>query len=369
LKLINLLPLLGLAAAACFAPADALHAAGELKLSPAQIAALGVETVPLSAPRLGELQGLPARVVVPNHQLRVLSAPLAGLVEQVAVATEQPVRKGQFLLRLHSSSLAEVQRTFLQAATQLELATTRRDRDEKLFADGIIAESRVEAARTHRAESAADYAERTQALRLAGMSDAAIGELRAGRRVDAALELSSPIEGIVLEQLAVAGQRVDASAPLLKIGRLDPLWLEIEIPAARLAGVRAGAAVRVPAADAEAKVLTIGRSINRANQTVTVRAVTTRGAERLRPGQSLEVTLAELAVGGEWNIPTGGISRTAGTATVFVKTPAGFRAQQVRIVSEGAEQTVVAGALKSSDRIAVKGIAALKAALAGIGGP
>jgi RND family efflux transporter MFP subunit len=356
-----------LAGAACLAaPANAAEA---LKLSEAQIGSLGIETAAPVAASTGQLQGLPAQVVVPNDQLRVVSAPLPGLVEQIGVATQQVVRRGQPLLRLLSPGLADIQHTFLQAATQLELARTQLDRDEQLFAEGIIAESRLQATRARWIEVSADYAERMQALRLAGMSDSSIGELRRGRRVGSSVELLAPIEGVVLEQLAVVGQRVEASAPLLRIGRLDPLWLELQMPAARLADVREGATVRVPAANAEARVIAIGRNINAANQTVTVRALTTRGADRLLPGQQVEATLAAPAPGGQWSVPTASVVRLGDAAQVFVRTRDGFRLQPVSVVSEGTERTIVAGPLQPAEQVAFKGIAALKAAFTGTGAP
>lgn len=343
-------------------------AAELVRVSPAQIAALGIVTAPVLAARSGELAGLPAQVVVPNDQQRIVSAPLAGLVEQLLVATQQTVKRGQFLGRLQSSGLADIQHTYLQAVTQLELARSQLDRDQRLFDEGIIAESRLQAARARWVEMSADYAERTQALRLAGLGDAAMKALREGRRVGSAVDLAAPIDGVVLEQMVVVGQRVDAATPLLKIARLDPLWLEIQMPVAKLGGVREGVVVSVPEADAQARVVLVGRNINAANQTVTVRAVTTRGAQRLRPGQSLEVALAAGTGAGEWQVPAAALARSAGTATVYVQTEGGFRAQGVRVVSEAGEVAIVAGPLKPADRVVVKGVASLKGAAGGIGG-
>jgi RND family efflux transporter MFP subunit len=199
------------------------------------------------------------------------------------------------------------------------------------------------------------------------MSDQAIAELRAGRRVGTSIDLVAPIDGVVLEQLAVVGQRVEAATAMLRVGRLDPLWLELQIPVAKLAAVRDGATVRVAAADAQARVIAIGRNINAANQTVPVRAVTTRGAERLLPGQSVEASLAAAAAGGQWSVPNAALVRSGAAASVFVQSPAGFRRQDVKVVSEGAERSLVAGDLRPGERIAVRGVAALKAAAAGIG--
>lgn len=341
--------------------------ADELKIDAAQIEALGIETAALEARHAGSIQGLPAHVVVPNHQTQVVSAPLPALVERVLVSTEQRVHKGELLARLQSPGLAELQHTFLQASTQLGLARASLERDEKLFAEGIIAESRLLAARSRYTEVSADLAERTQALRVAGMTDAAIRRLRAGQRVGTAIDLRAPFDGVVLEQMAVAGQRLEAAAPVLKIARLDPLWLEIQLPMARLREVRVDAAVSVPAQRASGKVIAIGRSVSRANQTVMVRAQIATGANRLRPGQFVEASVAVAGAGAQWEVPSAALARAKGRTLVFVRSAAGFRAQPVRVINETESQAIVAGDLEPGDRVAVRGVAALKAVLLGVG--
>jgi len=260
-----------------------------------------------------------------------------------------------------------VQHTYLQAVTQFDLARANLERDEKLLSAGVIAESRMLATRSHFNEVSADLAERTQALRVVGMSQASLEKLRDGRSVGTTIELFAPIDGVVTEQLAVVGQRVEAAAPLLKVASLEPLWLEVQVPVARLPGVAVGAAVSVAAAEALGKVIAIGRSVAPGTQTVMVRAEVTRGAARLRPGQFVEAGIAAPQAGGQWNLPNSALARHAGRVLVFVQTAAGFRAHAVRVVSEGAERSLVEAGLLEGERVAVKGTASLKAALIGIG--
>ncbi|MEN6584737.1 MAG: efflux RND transporter periplasmic adaptor subunit, partial [Sulfuricella sp.] len=218
-------------------------AANDIPMTGKQSQALGIETVPLAAPSSAAGNGQPAQVVIPNQQVRIVSAPLAGMVESMAVAVNQPVKKGQTLARLQSPMLAELQRDFLQTALQSQLAQSTLSRDEKLFKDGIVAESRYLAARNNAATQAAAAGEKRQALRLAGMSNAAMSKLQAGHAIDSALEVATPIDGVVLEQMVAPGQRVDAAAPLFKVARLSPLWLEIQVPLAQAGGLQAGASV------------------------------------------------------------------------------------------------------------------------------
>lgn len=343
-------------------------AAETIRISAAQAKAAGVETAAVAMRAGSGSQGMPAQVVIPAPQLRVVSAPLAGLVEAVLVATNQNVRRGQVVARLASPGLADVQHTYLQASAQHQLAASAATRDEKLFEEGIIAQSRLEAARSRQQEVAADLAERTQALRAAGMSADAIARLRAGRAVGSGIDLVAPLDGVVLEQMALPGQRLEAAAPILKIARLAPLWLEIQVPVDRIAGVAIDSPVRLPALDVSGRVIAIGRAVSGSTQTLAVRAEVRKGVERLRAGQLVEAVLDGVPGQGVWNVPVAAIARSNGRAQVYVETPGGFIAQAVQVIEETGGNALVAAPFKGGERVATKGVATLKAIEAGIGG-
>ncbi|MEN9316705.1 MAG: hypothetical protein RIS35_3098, partial [Pseudomonadota bacterium] len=309
-------------------------------MSDAQQRAVGIETAAVHPARTGPLQALPAQVVVPNHQVRIVSVPLAALVDQVLVALEQPVRKGQLLARLQSPALADAQHTYLQAVSRHELERANLERAEALFKAGVTPERQLLATRAEYNEVSIDLAERTQALRLAGMSDAALERLRGGRSVGTTIELVSPIDGVLIEQLAVVGQRLEASSALFRVARLEPLWLEIQVPVARLAAVAPGAVVRIETAGAQGRVIAVGRNVSPTTQTALVRAEVTKGSERLRPGQFVEAALVSSDTGGHWEVPNGAIARMGARALVFVRSASGFRAVTVQVVGEGAARSV-----------------------------
>jgi hypothetical protein len=181
--------------------------------------------------------------------------------------------------------------------------------------------------------------------------------------------LVAPIGGTVLEQNALPGQRVETYAPLFRIGKLSPLWLEIQVPASLAADLKPGLDVTVKDSQAKGKIINVGRQLG-GGQTLTLRARIDKGAESLRPGQSVEAVVATQAATTSsatkealWRVPTGAVVRLP-EPHVFAETAkGGFVALPVRVVSEGSGNTLVGGDLKEGYRIAVKGVAALKAAL------
>ncbi|BAN35727.1 efflux transporter, RND family, MFP subunit [Sulfuricella denitrificans skB26] len=349
-----------------FIVATPLQAGDEIKLSPAQAKAMGVATAPLASTVTTGGKGLPARVVIPNHQLHIVSAPLAGMVETILVSPNQVVKKGQVLARLQSPGLVEIQRGFLQAATQEQLARESLSRDEKLFKEGIVAESRYLAAKGRHVEAVAALSERRQALALAGLSSAALQRLEKSHAMFSTIEITAPVNGVALELMAVPGQRIEAAMPLAKLAQIVPLWLDIQAPLAQVAGLKAGGAVSVPAYQASGKVAQIGRGVEEGSQTVTVRAEIRQGAENLRPGQFVEAVLAVDSDDKHWHVPNSALVRQREQAYVFVQTTTGFLAKSVKLGGETAGNSVVIAEFKGDERIAVSGTVSLKAMWQGL---
>lgn len=341
----------------------------DIALSAKQAQALGITTAALPNKQSGEISGLPAQVVIPGNQMFVISTPLPAMLEQTLVGVGDSVRKGQPIARLQSPALAEAQRGLLQASVQSQLSKENLSRDESLWKDGIISESRYRATKGLALEAQAALSERKQMLRLSGMTDAAIAQLQSGNNLSSLLTVTAPIDGVVLEKSASAGQRLDAAVPIFKIAKIDPLALEIQAPLAYTRDLKIGATVTVPAYDASGRLTAIGRSLTGTNQTILLRAMIQQGTENLRPGQFVEASISTSANNGaQWNIPNSAIARIAGKTVVFVETPQGFRAQTINVLNEGAQNSVIGGALKGDEKIAVRGVSALKSSVMGIGG-
>lgn len=347
-------------------PARAANPADFIALAPAQAKALGVETRPLAAADTGSAAGLPAKVVVPVEQMRVVAAPLAGLLTQVGAVAGQTVKKGQMLARLASPGLLQVQRDYLQARQQADLAQRSLARDEQLFKEGIIAEARLQASRASQAQAAVAARELQAELRIAGAT-------AGGGSLTPEVAVSAPLDGVVLEASAAVGSRVEAATALFTVAQLNPLWLEIQAPAALAGNLKEGAAVRIAGSEASGKLINVGRQISPGSQTVTLRARMDAGLDSLHPGQMVEATVAAAPQAGAtagksatYRIPQAAVVRQAGQAWVFVQTAGarpGFQATPVTVAGNAGADVLVSGsALAANAAVAVKGVSALKSA-------
>ncbi len=337
-------------------------AAQRIAISPEQARALGIRTTEVEPVHRAWGTAWPAKVVVPNAQLLVVTAPQEGLLTRLEVAEGEPVRKGQRLAVIQSPRLVEEQRLYLEALTRLGLARAELNRDRQLKAEGIIPERRFLETRARYTQARTEVEQRRQALMLAGMDEGAVRELEKAHKLSATLEVRSPMDGVVLEQLATPGQRVEIASPLYRIGRLDPLWLEIQVPYERLESVRTGMAVKVEKPQVEGRIVTVGSMIQGENQSVLVRAEVPNPERRLRPGQFVQVRLARVEEGRVWRVPRRALLRAEGKTWVLVERPGGFDPVPVAVTTEEPDALVVEGDLKAGDRVATTGTAALKAA-------
>lgn len=343
-------------------PYDGARAADTnfVALTAAQSQALGIGTRKAGSNGNPAAAGLPASVSIPNSQVRVIAAPLAGVVESLETAPGLTVKKGQVLARIASPQALELQRDRIQADAQASLARQSLNRDEQLFREGLIAESRLQASRANATQAAAQAAERRQELSLAQHSG---GQT---------LSLVAPIAGSVLEQQVSVGQRVEQSAPLYRIARLDPLSVEIQAPLAVAARARIGTPLRIPAAGASGELVAVGRAVDAVSQSVLLRGLITRGAQNLRPGQATAVDLdlpADAGAAGV-QVPAAAVLRHQDKQWVFIAASdgkaTGYRAVPITISGRVGDAALVSG-LPADAAVVTTGVAALKANWLGIG--
>ncbi|EIC21778.1 efflux RND transporter periplasmic adaptor subunit [Thiorhodovibrio frisius] len=345
--------------AALLSGAAAALAADIIPIDATQRRAFGIQLTAPEGTDETRSRRYPARVTVPNPQLRVVSAPQDGILVALLVAEGERVVAGQALAELRSPGLVDLQSAFLEASTRLELASSELERDQRLARDGLIAERRLFETRARQRELTTTVEQQRQRLAIAGLSDTDIATLRDSRQLGSTLPIRAPLAGVVLEQMVATGESVAAATPLYRIAELDPLWLEVHVPVDDLAGLTIGGRAWLPELERPGTIITIGRMVHERDQGVLVRVEVTDSSGRLRPGQFIEVQLT--AAGTGWQVPVSALVRQGDRAYLFVARPEGFAAVPVTVLSEQDGRAMIAAELTPEDRIATRGTVALKA--------
>ncbi len=338
--------------------------------TPAQAEAAGVRTLTLAAAPVQPGAGLvlQGQVELPPQATELLSAPLAGVVQQVLVAPGERVKAGQAVARLLSPELLAWQRELAQAQSQARLAASRLARDAQLHAEGIIPAQRLQDSRAQDEQAQLAVQERRQALQSLGL---------AGGGLQPQVLLRATAPATVLEVSAVPGQRLDAGMPVARLARSGRLAIVLQATPGQARSLRVGDALALEGCRAPARLAAIVPQVLGANQAVQVRADFTAAEDCLRLQQFVQATVlpapegANAAPAGP-SVPVQAVVRQDGKAYVFVRSPQGFVPTSVALdgAAQGAGpqamQPVRAG-LKAGDEVAVGGIAALKGAWLGLG--
>jgi len=336
-----------------------------VKINEDQMRVAGVETQPIEPESgMGELV-VPGVVAVPPQQLRIVAAPAAGLVETLLVAIDEDVKQGAPIATLKSPELIEAQRAFLHAVSDANLATEKLRRDEQLFKEHIIAERRLIVTRAEAVQARSALDERRQILSLDGMTNQEIDALQRDRKLASSLVVRAPIAGTILQRHGTTGERVQASAPLVTIARLDPIWVNLQVPLGRAAGLDNVDRVHLPLAGLDGRLIRIGRTVDAATQSVTAVAEFRPGHSLLRPGQAVQAIMRVTGHGAsQWRVSSDALVNFKNHNWVFVRSREGFVATPVTLLSETPQFASVQGQLKTGQRVATRGLLTLLAELA-----
>lgn len=336
-----------------------------ISLDVEQRAHLDVRTLPPEpVPNLPLLQA-PGRVVVPPAREFAVTAVQAGVITRVNVPLGVFVRQGQVLAEVDSIALVDLQRAVVDAHAVASVAEARYKRDDTLLKEGVISQSRMQETRSDFERAQATLRAAEQTLVASGIAQADIQRLKSGNQINGLYRVVSPIDGWVLERLAIVGQRVDALAPLFRIGRLDQLWLELDMPQERLKELQIGDRLTVENPKASARIIEISQSVDPQSQSALVRALVEEGATELRVGMHVNVQVMHRSSDRIFKLPVSALFYHEGHSYVFVKTAAGYVPVEVQVAGQEAYNVVLHEGLQGGEAVVVQGVAGLKAAWLG----
>ncbi|MDP3008088.1 MAG: efflux RND transporter periplasmic adaptor subunit [Methylococcales bacterium] len=343
------------------------HAENNVKISAQNLGNLGVMLGKLQAATQVPLLTAPAKVVVPPEQEYVVSASQAGLITKLNAAIGDNVKKGEVLVELNSPDLLSMQRLYLKALSELQLGSVFYQRDKKMLQEGVIADRRWQETQAQYNAFVSEADEHKQLLQSAGMTTGDIAQLAKTHRLSSQHSLRAPITGVVMERMAVAGERIDSLAPIYRVANLNELWLEINIPQERVGSLKVGDTVQIENTDISAKISLLGQSVNAENQTVLARAIIQGKQSTIRAGQRINTQIVQDSDTPIFHVPNTAIAQNEGKSYVFVRNKEGFAVTPIVVIGKQGEESIISGELSADNDIAIQGAGALKANWLGLG--
>lgn len=345
-------------------PAPAAQDERAIAMSDVQIKTAGIAIDKARPALIQERLHLPAQVKANAERSVALAAPAAGIVESVLVSNGAAVKKGQALVLVRSPAVAGWRADYAGARARLALAQATHTREKTLWEQGISARQDVEAAQAALQEARIAAAAAKSRLDALGIGAAGDGD---GDRITSTVTLRSPYDGVVVERPVVAGQSVDETRLLLSVADLSQVWVEAAVPGVNLAQVREGMPARVSIAaqprELEGTVSFVGPVLGEATRMATARVTLPNRDGRLRPGMLADVDLMGQPGNVAVTVAADAVQTVHERSVVFVRTPTGFRAQDVGISRSDGKRTEIVKGLDAGTPYASAGSFVLKADL------
>jgi len=350
-----------------------IAAENTITISQEYVTNLGIIIGKLTPAKQIPLLTAPAKVVIPPEHEYIVSASQAGLITKLNAALGDTVKKGQILAQLNSPDFLSMQRLYLKAVSEMLLSSLSYQRDQKLSAEGVIAERRWQETNSLHTTFVSEVNEHKQLLEIAGMTSEEINRLTKTRQLSSQLSVHAPISGVVMDRMAVAGERMDILAPLYRIANLDELWLEINIPHEHIGQIKIGDQVHIENSPIDAVITLLGQSVNPENQTLLARATIKDSKDLIkqhasvRAGQSINTQIIQATVNDAFKVPNTAIAQNDGLAYIFIRTQNGFTVSPITVIGKQGDESIISGNLTGDENIAIKGAVALKANWLGLG--
>jgi cobalt-zinc-cadmium efflux system membrane fusion protein len=350
-----------------------IAAENTIAISQEYVTNLGIILGKLTPAKQIPLLTAPAKVVIPPEHEYIVSASQAGLITKLNASLSDTVKKGQVLAQLNSPDLLSMQRLYLKAVSEMQLSELSYQRDQKLAAEGVIAERRWQETNSLHNTFVSEMNEHKQLLEIAGMTSEEINRLTKTRQLSSQLNVHAPISGVVMNRMAVAGERMDILAPLYRIANLDELWLEINIPHEHIGQIKVGDQVHIENSPIYAEITLLGQSVNPENQTLLARATIKDSKDLIkqhasvRAGQSINTQIIQASDNDAFKVPNTAIAQNDGLAYIFIRTQSGFTVCPITVIGKQGDESIISGNLTGDENIAIKGAVALKANWLGLG--
>ena len=344
-----------------------------IAISQEYVTNLGIILGKLTPAKQIPLLTAPAKVVIPPTHEYIVSASQAGLITKLNAALGDTVKKGQVLALLNSPDLLSMQRLYLKAVSEMQLSELNYQRDQKLTVEGVIAERRWQETSSLYNTFVSEVNEHKQLLEIAGMTSEEINRLTKTRQLSSQLSVHAPISGVVMDRMAVAGERMDILAPLYRIANLDELWLEINIPHEHIGQIKVGDQVHIENSPIDAVITLLGQSVNPENQTLLARATIKDSKDLIkqhasvRAGQTINTQIIQASDNAVFKVPNSAIAQNDGLAYLFIRTQNGFTVSPITVIGKQGDDSIISGSISGDESIAIKGAVALKANWLGLG--
>jgi len=312
--------------------ADEANAGGSVRVSPNVVQNLGIRLGKVERVALNTRLHAVGSVAFDDRLLRLVQARVDGYVTHLSVkAPLERVRRGEPLATILAPQWLEAQQEYL-----------------------ALLETQADSAQAIRAAA-------RERLTVLGVPAAAIHAIEAKHETRAATTVLSPIDGVVTELGVREGAAFMAGASLFRLNGLATVWVNAQVPEARVSEVAPGSTVEAhatawPGAAFKGGVIALLPQVDPQTRTLTVRVALDNPDFRLSPGMWVALDFAAPASAPQLVIPSEAVIGTGGRSVVIVAKQGGsFDVVDVSVGTEQDGRTPILSGLKEGESIVLSG--------------
>ena len=286
----------------------------------------------------------------------IVSAKLAGRIEQVMVHEGQHVSVGDPLARLESTELGNSVRTAHDAVTKAQinydLAMSDYQRYQTLYNQGAISQQTL------------DTAEAKKRIAKADLSSATTSQGNAEKQYSYGV-IVAPVNGVVDNVTATVGQVVSPGAALMAVQDISEVYAVVNIEQKDLGLVQQGQTAEVMVDTYEGKIFAgtveiINPEAGSTNRMFRTKVKIDNGSGALKAGMFSKVQLATGDAVQILTVPQGAVIQKQGIYYVFTVENDKAMRQQVEIGNVTGEVIQIKSGLQPGSKLAISNVSQLK---------
>lgn len=339
------------------------HAQQQLPLDSATEHRLGLVFTRLGAPDQQAGAVVPGQVTSSPLEQSAVVALHGGVLDSWAVAPGDVVAEGDLLGLVRSPAVLALQQGWREARAADALTATALQRDQRLFDDGVISESRLLQTQRERQASQAALDAAAAQLTSVGFGNTERDALVQSSAQLGFYRLTARHAGRVSHLQVRPGQAVVEGAPLVELAS-DTLWVSAEVPARLAATLEPGQLLGIERSGVTLTLRQRDQGIDSTTQTVGILAEFDAPADFL-PGQLVNLVLPSMATG--VLVPADAVVRNGDQTSVYVRSTGGVESRVLQLQVLGSDYLATSG-IAIGEEVVIRGAALLKGIELGLGG-
>ncbi|HML76085.1 MAG TPA: efflux RND transporter periplasmic adaptor subunit, partial [Anaerohalosphaeraceae bacterium] len=252
------------------------HASGVIEFTPDAAKLMEIQTSKVERKSVTTDIRLIGKIDYDQTRIKSITSWTGGRLDRLFVDyTGMTVRKGDHMVELYSPELISAQTELLEAVKSVQNIASNSSDLIRRSIEGTLKASE-------------------EKLRLLGITDEQILQIKTSGQILDHLTINAPIGGVVIDKMANEGMYVDTGMAIYTIADLSRLWLILDAYESDLKWLRYGQKVEfvtesIPGRTFEATVSFISPVLNEMTRTVKIRAVVDNADSTLKPGMFIAI--------------------------------------------------------------------------------